>query len=467
MSISTDKGPQIRISFDSMEAFMSLPIPADGVEYTIDDVVRALEIKGVKAGVDKELIEKMVADKKYSQERRIAVGVPCEEGTDGYYEFKFNREFSKAPKILPDGTADYYSMNTMAIVQEGEVIAIYHHAIPGKNGINVKGVPQNCKRVKELAPLVGKGVVRGADEDTYTAEYSGKITCDSNNKITISPVLEISSDIGVQTGNIDFTGDVVIHGMVKTGMMIRSTGGVVIDGVVENASITAGRDIVLKSGLMGNSEAVIRTKGNLYAKFVEYATLDITGTINAEVLFNCDTVCGEKVIISGSKGYIVGGFTRAIGGVEANAIGNDIEAKTIVAVGAEAEVYRRMKFIENRVQTAKKNITAIETQIKEIEMKEANRSVVERPKSDPRKVSLLRMKVKESTTISKDNEEMEELKEIVERAKGASVTAYGNVYPGVIIKIDEITHPVNDMQEQVVFVKAGDKIHMERAPEVF
>ena len=55
----------------------------------------------------------------------------------------------------------------------------------------------------------------------------------------------------------------------------------------------------------------------------------------------------------------------------------------------------------------------------------------------------------------------------MERAKGASVTAYGNVYPGVIIKIDEITHPVNDMQEQVVFVKAGDKIHMERAPEVF
>lgn len=461
MSIQKEKGPQIRISFDSMEAFLALPIPDDGDTYDYAEVMRALDIKGVKAGIDEELIKHMIDDKIYTQERRIAVGQACTEGKDGYFEYKFNRDFSRAPKILPDGTADYFSMNTIATVAEGDEIAVYHHATAGKDGFNVKGVPQTCKRVRDLPPLLGKGFTRSEDGDHYTADVAGKIEC-VQERVIISPIYEIQSDIGVQTGNIDFNGDVAIHGMVKSGMMIKATGSVTIDGIVENASITAGKDIILKSGLMGNSQAVIKTKGNLFAKFIEYATLDIRGTINAEVLLNCDVVCGEKLIITGARGSVVGGSVRAIGGVEANQIGNNMEAKTMVAVGAEVEVYRRMKVLEHKVKSAEQAIESINNQIAEIEKKEKAKSVVDKPKSDPRKVALLRMKVKEATNLSQDKEEMSELNEIVSRAQGAQIVVFGDVYPGTTIRIDDIAVGVKDIQQSIKFVKEGDHVHMVR-----
>lgn len=462
MSIQKEKGPQIRISFDSMEAFMSLPIPADGETYDLEEVKRAIDIKGVKAGIDEELVKHMVEDKIYTQERRIAVGQDCVEGSDGYFEFLFNRDFSRAPKILPDGSADYYSMNTISTVAEGDEIAIYHHCTAGKDGFNVKGAPQAAKRVRDLPPLLGKGFTRSEDGDHYTADIAGKIEL-VQERVMISPIYEIQSDIGVQTGNIDFNGDVVIHGMVKTGMSIKATGSVTIDGIVENASINAGKDIILKSGLMGNSQATLKTKGNLFAKFIEYATLDIRGTINAEVLLNCDVVCGEKLIITGARGSVVGGSIRAISGVEANQIGNDMETKTMVAVGAEVEVYRRMKVLEHKVKSADQAIESINNQIAEIEKKEkANMSVVDRPKSDPRKVALLRMKVKEATTLSRDKEEMAELNDIVSRAEGAQIVVFGNVYPGTTVRIDDIVVNVKDAQQGIKFVKEGDHVHMVR-----
>lgn len=465
MGDQNQKGPQIRISFDSMEAFMSLPVPEEEEEYNFDDVMAVVKQKGVRAGIDEELIKHMIDDKIYLQERRIAVGKQCVEGKDGYFEFLFNREFSRAPKILPDGTADYYSMNTIATVAEGDEIAIYHHAVEGENGFNVGGVPQTYKRVRDLPPLLGKGFTRSEDGDHYTADIAGKIEY-VQDRVMISPVYEIQSDIGVQTGNIDFNGDVVIHGMVRTGTSIKATGSVSIDGIVENASITAGKDIVLKSGLMGNSQAVIKTKGNLFAKFIEYATLDVKGTVNAEVLLNCDVVCGEKLIITGARGSVVGGTVRAIGGVEANQIGNEMETKTMVAVGAEVEVYRRMKVLEHKVKSTEQAIESINNQIAEIDKKDAVKSVVDRPKSDPRKVALLRMKVKEATNLSQDKEEASELGEIIKRAEGAQIVVYGTVYPGTTVRIDDIVVNVKDSQQSIKFIKEGDHVHMVRNEDI-
>ena len=162
----------------------------------------------------------------------------------------------------------------------------------------------------------------------------------------------------------------------------------------------------------------------------------------------------------------MGGSVRAIGGVEANQIGNDMETKTMVAVGAEVEVYRRMKVLEHKVKSAEQAIESINNQISEIEKKEKAKSVVEKPKSDPRKVALLRMKVKEATNLSQDKEEMSELNEIVTRAQGAQIVVFGNVYPGTTIRIDDIVVAVKDMQQSIKFVKEGDHVHMVRNEDI-
>ena len=47
----------------------------------------------------------------------------------------------------------------------------------------------------------------------------GKIDIE-NDKIRIQPIYEVSGDANLTTGSIDFTGDIVIHGSVDSGVTI-------------------------------------------------------------------------------------------------------------------------------------------------------------------------------------------------------------------------------------------------------
>ena len=54
----------------------------------------------------------------------IAKGEPVVDGTDGYFDFNFDTEFNKKPKVNEDGTVDYWSIHAVEVVEEGQVIAI-------------------------------------------------------------------------------------------------------------------------------------------------------------------------------------------------------------------------------------------------------------------------------------------------------------------------------------------------------
>lgn len=45
---------------------------------------------------------------------------------------------SVKPKIREDGTVDYWSMNLIEVVREGQEIAKYHPAVEAKAGVDVK-----------------------------------------------------------------------------------------------------------------------------------------------------------------------------------------------------------------------------------------------------------------------------------------------------------------------------------------
>lgn len=200
----------------------------------------------------------MLRERIYNKEVCIAVGTPVVDGIDGHFDYHFNNNFSKKPKIRPDGSVDYWSINMVEPVEKGQVIAIYKPPVPGEDGMTVKGRPLPAKRARELPPLKGRGFTRQEDGNTYTSNMDGKIDME-NDRITISQVYEIFGNADLSVGNINFVGDVVVHGNVTAGASVRATGTVTIDGVVRTADITADGDIVLRSG-------VRRKQGSPYNK---------------------------------------------------------------------------------------------------------------------------------------------------------------------------------------------------------
>jgi len=460
--VSQENGnPIVRVGMDGMTAYLILPRQTEENVYTRDEIDHFLIEKGVTTGILEENINKILTEKIFDREMVIAQGKDATDGKDGWYEYKFNREFSRKPEVLPDGSVNYWNMSVLATVMAGQAIAIYHPAIQGVDGFNVKGVVRQGKRAKELGPLKGKGFVRSEDGLTYLSQIDGRIEV-LGDKVTISPIYEIFGDADLKVGNIDFRGDVIVHGSVKVGLSIRAGGTLTIDGIVESAvNLFAGKDILLKSGMMGDSRATVTTKGNLFCKFIEYSQVTVGGFIEAEALLSCDVECGDKIVVKGSKGRILGGRVRAVRGIDTNSVGNAREVFTLVAAGIETDIYRRLKLLEQKQLMTEKKIKTIEEAIIEYEKKLA--TVQANPReNNTTKMNLLRGKIQESATLAKDKLEIEDLTQLVMKSKESRITVFQKIFPGVTVMIDDQAVVVKELQENVYFEKYLEHIAMKR-----
>ena len=447
--------PIIRFSPDEMEAYMLLPSPDEGEEYTVPYVMQALSERGVNAGVDHEEIARMVVEEVFEREVLIARGAQPVDGVDGYFEYKFSTSFDNKPKVRPDGSVDYWSVHTIESVVAGQEIAIYHPPVEGEDGFNVKGKPIQAKKGRDQMPIKGKGFEVQPDGVTYVATVDGKIEM-QNNRIVILPVYEISGNAEISLGNIDFRGDVVIHGGVESGVTIRSTGSVTIDGIVEACTIEAGKDVILRSGMLGGNKASVKSKGSITAKFFEFTNIECDGDIQADVLMDCDVKCQGKVSMTGARGSIIGGTLHAIQGVEVTSLGNDAEKKTEIMVGAGADVASRLRVLEKKIEATETNLQKIEGGLKQFDMLEAERGVSYA--NDPRRMQLLRIKIRDTATLANDKEECKKLRRLVEGSRGACVSVLQEVYPGVIIRIGDLRFDLRNVGKSIEFYRLSDKI---------
>lgn len=447
--------PTVRIKYDNMEAYMSLPKPEQGEEYKLPLLLQTLTESGVHAGIDQEILTAMLSEKAYDEERLVASGVAPVDGIDGYYEYNFDTTVDKKPKVLPDGSVDYWSVHSIEEVVEGQVIAVYHPAIPGKDGVNVKGQVLQAKRAREQQALKGKGFTKGEDNVSYVSSMDGKIEM-QNDRIIIQQIHEVFGNVDLRIGNIDFHGDVVVHGNVESGVAIKASGSITVDGMVEGCELNAGKDIILRNGMQGGNKALVRTKGNVTARFFEFTRIECDGMLQTDVLLDCVVHCKSRIVISGKKGKIIGGDVRAVEGVEVYCLGNDAEKKTEVTVGAETETCIKLRALEVSMQEKRENLDRIEEGLAKFAALEAAQGVSYA--NDPRRMSLLRVKIQETATLASDEVEAKKMRSLVERGKGATVTVTHSVYPGVIVYIDDMRFSVNNFAQEIEFYKRPDKI---------
>lgn len=455
MPTQNEQKPIVRVSYNDMEAYLMLPEPPEGEEYTAAMLMDALEEKGVSEGIDHRKIQEMVSQKLYNTEFKIAAGIAPTDGVDGYYDYNFDTNFDSKPKVLPDGSVDYWSVHSIESVVADQVIAIYHPAVEGTDGVTVKGKVLQAKRAREQMPIKGKGFARLDDNLTYKALMDGKIEM-QNGRIVILPIHELHGNAELGSGNIDFRGDVVIHGNVENGVSIKATGSITVDGVVEACVLEAGTDIILRSGMLGGNKASVKAKGNITAKFFEFTKISCEGNLQADVLMDSDVVCQGEVVMNGPRGSIIGGTIHAIRGVTVSTLGNDAEKRTDINVGAGVEVYSRVRVLEKKIETTQIELEKIEEGLAQFDLLQAERGVSYA--NDPRRMALLRVKIRDTATCASDKEELRKLRNLAEGSRGACVSVIREVYPGVIINIDEMKFTLKNMATGIEFYKQPDKI---------
>lgn len=455
----------VHVSDDMMRASITFPRPDFGqkpYEYKARDLIQALNNNGVVYGVDQDAIIDLVEHPIYEAEVQVAKGDAMIEGTPGEYVYHFATEISAEPPVREDGTVDYMGMKTVETVEEGQIIAEYKPAVPGINGRNVLGMEVKAKLVRELPPLRGTGFERSDDGLTYRATKAGKIELTNDGKrINISPIYEISGNVGVDIGNVDFRGDVVIHGNVSNGASVIAAGSVTIDGIVENCNIQAKGDLFLKGGVKGNGRTVLKANGEVKAQFIEFAQVRAGGNIQADVFFNSDVSSDMKIIMTGEHSSVLGGTMAAVEGIEAYTVGNAFGVVTKLFSGVSPQRSKEMAILQRQIDEIQRGLDRIQEGIKKFdEVAKAQGNMNYR--SDPRRTELLRVKIKNEALQGEYRLELENIKTIMARGKRATIKVFQNVYPGVEIGISDKHLILKDPQENIEFVRNDNGIRMEK-----
>lgn len=422
------------IAEDNMSATLLINPPSDDIPYQVEDVMEFLRQKGIKEGINYSEVERIVSAGIYDQEVVVAKGREAIDGKEGYYDFFFDMGTIKTPTIRSDGSVDYQSMNIVHSIKKDEVLAVYKHAVPGVHGYDVKGRELRAKPAKELPEIKGSGFVKEDDGVTYRATIEGRVEY-SNFKLYVRELYEHKGDLDLVTGRIDFRGDVIIHGNVRTGTMIRASKSITIEGNVEGAILIAEGDIVLKKGMQGGQKAKIIAGGDVYAYFIEYTEVSAKGSVEANIIMNCKVSAGKSITVKGRKGFIVGGNYYAVSLIESTSIGNPAEVKTYCTVGVTKELSERNHLLMTKLEATKKGISSAKQAIELLN----DPGLCKDPQNvRDAKINQLKRRLKrDERMLEHVSKEVEEIRHTMEVSKNSRISAEGTVYPGVVVRVDD------------------------------
>lgn len=433
--MSVANNSYVHIEEDGMLAWLFLMPPEGKSDYTKEEIYQFLKENGVQYGFHESNIAAVLKKHIYKREIKIAKGTKGSEGKEGYFEYHFTPTSHQTPKVREDGSVDYASMHMLQNVAKGEKIATYHKALQGEDGIDVKGNKTPAKVIRELTPLRGRNIQRIVEEDIYVSMIDGKVTLEDG-KIDIQSQHEIMGDVTLITSKIEFYGDVIINGNVEAGVTIRAGRNVIIKGMAEAIDVNAGGDIVIEKGINGGQKAKLSAKGNVFADYMEYVNVVAGGDVQANVILNSEVTAKGKVILTGKRGSVIGGFTNGFLGIEATNIGNDMEVPTILHAGYQEETYDKyLEYMREENKILKEFQTMAATLTELLKLRQAGGSAF-LVTQQTQLISLIQKKNDLVERLNQVKSEKAKLNEEIVNGQDAKIKAAGKIFRGVTLSIN-------------------------------
>ena len=354
----------VDITSDGLRAYITLFV--DEKEFLeqyksklLKEIVMALNSKGVVYGIKEELI---LANLCNSRQILAAEGAPPLNGTDAsvrMYELKEAR-----PEIKEGGNVDHYELNLINKVESGAWLGDRVDPTPGIPGKSVKGNIINAVSGSNIPLLYDRNSVKEVYDNgvsTLYATRSGAVTY-RGDTITISNHLEIENGIDFRTGNVDFDGFLTVKGTIEDNFSIAALEDIEIlgdYGVGSVKEIESRRgSIYIKGGIAGKSKAVIKSKRDIYTKFVSDATIICEGRVHIGFYCLNSNIIAKEVILDSIKGQIIGGNVQAEIRVVSSIIGSASEKKTHITVkGFDRLVFKdKLEWVVNESESVKKEL---------------------------------------------------------------------------------------------------------------
>ena len=436
------------------KAYAHIPwVPGNVV--TKDDIYYDLEKRGIVFGIKKEAIDDLIDRRRMNEKVLIAEGIPAHKGKDGWFEWFVRLDLPRIPAPLPDGGVDYVNIEAFEMVEEDEKIAFYHRAETGVSGKNIYGEMIHAENGMELKPIRGIGFTIEPDGCTYRSKMNGKFEFTAG-RILITNMLIVREDVTAVTGKLEVDGSVYVVGSVSSGGYVKATGDIIVEHNVETCRLIAGGNVMIKTGSCSKNDCFIDAGGEVSGSFFEAANIHAGGNVKANYIMNSSIKTMGRVIVSGSKGMLLGGTISAVRGVETYNLGNRLHLKTVLDIGRNELYDKAHAEYEKKREKLLDDLKALEREWgKIVQLEEAGKEV---PEEIQRKIYAA-IEVQGQKLAEIDGEESK-LANLTGQAAKEPVCVRGRAYEGSVVIINGIKYTLSAEVRRVLFKLRNKQVVM-------
>ena len=268
-----------------------------------------------------------------------------------------------------------------------------------------------------------------------------------NGRIVITNMIVVCEDVTAVTGKLEVDGSVHVIGSIHSGGYIKASGDIIVEYNVETAKLIAGGNVMIKKGSCSKRDCFIEAGGEVSGSFFEAANITAGGNVKANYIMNSNIRTMGRVIVSGSKGILLGGSICAVKGVDTYNLGNSSHIKTLLDIGRN-ELYEQEQIkLNDKREIILNAISALE---------EGWNKML---KHLPAKKELAEETLKKlnATIVAKDRElanldaEISKLANMTDQDMKAPVCVRGNAYPGSVIIINSIKYMLPSDVNRIIF----------------
>lgn len=456
---SIDETANVTLLEDGLKAQVRFyPTIVGGREFSHEDVVHQLTVKGIKFGIDDVAIDKYIKNKKFCTNYILAEAMLPIEGSDAVIEYHFNTDPSRKPKMNEDGSVDFHKLDNLSHIQKDEVIATLTPAVMGKPGTDVLGRVLKPKKVNVKFLRKVKNTRLAPNGLDLVSEVNGHASL-VDGQIFVSDIYVIPGNVDASTGDIEYEGNVEVNGNVNTGYKVTASGDIIVNGIVEGAEIHAGGQIILKRGIQGMSRGVLDAGSNIVAKFIESAEVHAGGYIQTESIMHSKVQAGAEVKVSGRKGFITGGVIKAGRCVEAKIIGSVMGTATEIAVGENIALSEEVKQLSNERIQVTDNLDKSEKIIAFISKKMRDGEALA-----PEKIEQFKTLAAKTTDMKHRIEEIDKridyLCEQIDSFVNGYIAVDDVIYPGCKVMVSNVTTFIHAETKHCKLIRDGADVRV-------
>jgi uncharacterized protein (DUF342 family) len=437
---------------NKLEAYINIDPPLyGGNPPTLKEIMSALENNHITQGVNAAKLRVLAVNPIYNRNLVVAQGIAPINGESGSYTFHFRDKKDLKPKERKDGTIDYHDLGIVENVSKGQLLCSIVLPTDGTPGMSVTGVTLPPVRGIPVSPMNGKYTELNETGTAIYSKVNGHVEFDGR-MINVSDTFFVNENVDSSTGDVKVAGNVVIKGMVLPGFAVEAGGNIEIRGTVESASLKAGGNILLHSGITGSNLNCI---GDLTSRFIENCTIVVHRDVKAEYIMSSEIKCGKSLQLVGMIGKFVGGSCIVGQDIIARNIGSPSGINTCIELGTDPTIIERQQELTKQLPLWNKQISNLQSLITLFRQLEA----ANRLTPDKRETFDSALYSYETTSELYENgcKEIAEIEKSLENKGFGKITCRETIYPGTMIKIGYSKLLVSDALNNVsLFSQEGE-----------